>query len=188
MNISALLDEAAAKVPGVLPSSVLVKDYPTLRLGSPAYLLPLASFLKEKGFTYLEIITAVDWLGPVSPEGYPRGGRNPNPLQESEPPMAAPAKNPAVPYKPVFDLLWCLADIDAKARVFLRLEVPRENPVVPSLTGLFKAADWQERETFDLLGIRFEGHPNLAKILTPEFLKGHPLRKDYAHVKDKYDE
>jgi len=59
---------------------------------------------------------------------------------------------------------------------------------VPSAYDLFKSADWQEREQFDLMGVTFEGHPNLTKILTPDFLVGHPLRKDYVHVKDKYDE
>jgi len=58
---------------------------------------------------------------------------------------------------------------------------------VPSLVGLFKAADWQEREIFDLFGIIFEGHPNLTKILTPDFIVGHPLRKDYVHLKDRFD-
>jgi NADH-quinone oxidoreductase subunit C len=53
---------------------------------------------------------------------------------------------------------------------------------------LFKSADWQERETFDLMGVSYEGHPNLTKILTPDFTVGHPLRKDYAHVKDRFDE
>ena len=56
------------------------------------------------------------------------------------------------------------------------------------MCDLYKSADWQERETFDLYGIKFEGHPNLTKILTPSFTVGHPLRKDYVHVKDKYDE
>ncbi|MFA6317816.1 MAG: NADH-quinone oxidoreductase subunit C [Elusimicrobiota bacterium] len=188
MDLRALTEEACAKVPGVTPAAAPVQPYPTLRLASAAALKPLVSFLKEKGFSYLEIITATDWLGPVSPEGYPRGGRNPHPLLPAEPPMAAPARNPAIAYKPCFDMLWCLADIPAKARVFIRLEIPRENASVPSLTGLFKAADWQEREAFDLLGIAFDGHPNLKKILTPDFLKGHPLRKDYVHVKDQYDD
>ncbi|MBI4667768.1 MAG: NADH-quinone oxidoreductase subunit C [Elusimicrobia bacterium] len=60
-------------------------------------------------------------------------------------------------------------------------------PSAPSLTSVWKTADWQEREVYDLMGIVFEGHPNLKKILTPEFIQGHPLRKDYVHIKDKYD-
>jgi NADH-quinone oxidoreductase subunit C len=55
----------------------------------------------------------------------------------------------------------------------------RENLSVPSVTGLYKAADIQEREVYDLMGIRFEGHPNLKRILLWEGFEGHPLRKDY---------
>ena len=51
---------------------------------------------------------------------------------------------------------------------------------VPSLVGLFAGADWQEREQYDLVGIRFEGHPDLRRLMLPEDWKGHPLRKDYA--------
>jgi NADH:ubiquinone oxidoreductase subunit C len=81
-----------------------------------------------------------------------------------------------------------LATIPEKVRLFVKLELPREKPTVPSLTNLFRAADWQEREAYDLLGIEFQGHPNLSKILTPDFISGHPLRKDYVHIKDHYDE
>ena len=58
---------------------------------------------------------------------------------------------------------------------------------IPTLVPLFAGADWQEREVYDLLGIVFEGHPNLTKILTPDFIQGHPLRKDYVHVPDRFD-
>jgi NADH-quinone oxidoreductase subunit C len=55
----------------------------------------------------------------------------------------------------------------------------RENPVLPSVTGLWQGADFQEREIFDLLGISFEGHPNLRRIVLWEGFEGHPLRKDF---------
>ena len=60
-----------------------------------------------------------------------------------------------------------------------KVQIPRENPVVPSLVSVFPGADFQEREAWDLLGIRFAGHPNLQRILTWEGFEGHPLRKDY---------
>lgn len=60
-----------------------------------------------------------------------------------------------------------------------KVQVPRENPVVPSLTAEFPGADLQEREAWDLLGIRFEGHPNHKRVLTWEGFDGHPLRKDW---------
>ncbi|WP_333659874.1 NADH-quinone oxidoreductase subunit C [Meiothermus cerbereus] len=65
------------------------------------------------------------------------------------------------------------------SRVFIRVYVPEANPSLPSLTDLWMGADYLEREVFDLLGICFEGHPDLRKILTPEDLEGHPLRKDF---------
>lgn len=60
----------------------------------------------------------------------------------------------------------------------------RENPHVPSVSDLWRAADWHEREAFDLLGIVFDGHPDLRRILCPEDWVGHPLRKDYAFPRE----
>ncbi len=61
----------------------------------------------------------------------------------------------------------------------VRVEVDRDDPHVPSVTEVWPGADWHEREAFDLLGIVFEGHPDLRRILCPEDWEGHPLRKDY---------
>ena len=55
----------------------------------------------------------------------------------------------------------------------------REAPVVPSVTPIWQGADFQEREVYDLLGIRFEGHPNMKRLLLWEGFQGHPLRRDY---------
>lgn len=60
-----------------------------------------------------------------------------------------------------------------------KVQVPRDNPVVPSLVSVYPGADFQEREAWDLMGIRFEGHPNLKRILMWEGFEGHPLRKDW---------
>jgi NAD(P)H-quinone oxidoreductase subunit J len=61
----------------------------------------------------------------------------------------------------------------------LKVFLPRERPILPSVYWIWKAADWQERETYDMYGIVFEGHPNLKRILMPEDWVGWPLRKDY---------
>ena len=63
-----------------------------------------------------------------------------------------------------------------------KVQVPRENPVLPSLVSIYPGADFQEREAWDLLGIRFEGHPNLKRILMWEGFHGHPLRKDWREA------
>lgn len=60
-----------------------------------------------------------------------------------------------------------------------KVQTPRDNPVVPSLVSVYPGADFQEREAWDLLGIKFEGHPNLKRILMWEGFEGHPLRKDW---------
>jgi NADH/F420H2 dehydrogenase subunit C len=63
-------------------------------------------------------------------------------------------------------------------RVRVICEVPESDPSVPSLTGVYPGTDFPERETFDLYGIRFDGHPDLTRILMPDDWIGHPLRKD----------
>ncbi len=64
-------------------------------------------------------------------------------------------------------------------KVVIKTLLDRDNPQVQSLSGLYKAADWHERETYDLFGIKFLNHPNLERILMPKDWIGYPLRKDY---------
>lgn len=68
---------------------------------------------------------------------------------------------------------------DRPEEVRLKVFLPRENPKVPSVYWIWKTADWQERESFDMFGIVYEGHPNLKRLLMPEDWVGWPLRKDY---------
>lgn len=68
---------------------------------------------------------------------------------------------------------------DRPPEVRLKVFLPREDPRVPSVYWLWKTADWQEREAYDMYGIIYEGHPNLKRILMPEDWVGYPLRKDY---------
>jgi NADH-quinone oxidoreductase subunit C len=64
-------------------------------------------------------------------------------------------------------------------RIVVRTRVPRANPEVPTVSGVFPGANWHERETHDFFGIRFAGHPNLIPLLLPEDADYHPLRKDF---------
>ena len=70
-------------------------------------------------------------------------------------------------------------DVTQPEELRLKVFLPRENPKVPSVYWIWKAADWQERESYDMYGIIYEGHPNLKRILMPEDWVGWPLRKDY---------
>lgn len=71
-------------------------------------------------------------------------------------------------------------DVDQPEEVRLKVFLSRDNPKVSSVYWIWKAADWQERESFDMFGIIYEGHPNLKRILMPEDWMGWPLRKDYV--------
>lgn len=72
-----------------------------------------------------------------------------------------------------------LTSLTYRRRVRLEVAVPVEDPHVPSLTGLYPGADWQEREAYDMFGIVYDGHPALTRILMPDDWDGHPQRKDY---------
>jgi NADH-quinone oxidoreductase subunit C len=77
-----------------------------------------------------------------------------------------------------FDVVYHLLNLASQER--LRIKVPvAEGASQPSLTGRFKSADWAEREVYDMFGIRFQGHPNLARLLMWEDFPGYPLRKDF---------
>ena len=79
-----------------------------------------------------------------------------------------------------FWVVYHLYSVPRNHRAVLKAKaLPREAPSVPSVTGVWKAADWHEREAYDMYGIRFEGHPDLRRILLPEDWPGYPLRKDY---------
>jgi len=79
---------------------------------------------------------------------------------------------------PRFSVGYNLYSIGHGERLFLRVDVDDDEPV-PSITGVWKAATFVEREVYDMFGLRFSGHPDLRKIHTPEDLEGHPLRKDF---------
>lgn len=68
---------------------------------------------------------------------------------------------------------------NTKTHAYVAIKVMAENEHSPSLTTVWSAADWHERETYDLFGIQYDGHPNLSRILMPSDWLGHPLRKDY---------
>jgi NADH-quinone oxidoreductase subunit C len=83
------------------------------------------------------------------------------------------------PNEPRFEVVYHLLALDTFRRLRLKVRLPSNDPRVDSVVPVWPGANAFERETFDLLGLRFEGHPNLSRIFLPEDWEGHPLRKDY---------
>jgi NADH-quinone oxidoreductase subunit C len=131
----------------------------------PANLLEICRYLRDDPnlkFELLSCISGVDYLEPD------------------------PKKAPKAGYEPHLELVYHLQSFTHRHRLTLKVLLPRwrdnqpgKLPEVPSVTGLWAAADWHEREVYDLTGIWFSGHPDLRRILLSEDWVGHPLRKDY---------
>jgi NADH-quinone oxidoreductase subunit C len=142
-ELKALLDAAAGEVPGVRRIEDLRGE--DAFLAEPPALRPFVTKLKDAGFDFLVLVTAVD-----------------NYLDE-----------------PRFEVTWRLRSMARNADVRINVPVGGEDPEVESLCDLYPAANWMERETWDMFGVRFRGHPNLERILMWEGFDAHPLRKDY---------
>lgn len=95
-------------------------------------------------------------------------------------------KAPKAGFEPHLEVVYHLSSLAHKHRFVLKVSLPRWKndqtgviPDVPSVTSVWRAADWHEREVYDLSGVNFTGHPNLCRILLADDWEGHPLRKDY---------
>lgn len=87
----------------------------------------------------------------------------------------------AIDYYDHFEVVYQLTSLGHNHSIVVKTRCyDRENPILPSLVSLWRGADFQEREIYDLMGIRFEGHPNMKRIFLWEGFQGHPLRKDYS--------
>jgi NADH-quinone oxidoreductase subunit C len=117
----------------------------------------VVSALRDDGFDQLVDVTAVDYLVAEQARDLPPGivaGR--------------------------YELVVGLVSHATRQRLRLRVQVPADDPRVPSLFDLHPGSEYLERETYDMFGIVFDDHPDLSRILMPEDWIGHPLRKDYA--------
>jgi len=130
-----------------------------------AHLLEVCRFLRDDSglrFDLLNCISGVDYLEPD------------------------PKKAPKAGFEPHLEVVYHLSSFSDRHRFVLKVLLPRwkddkpgELPEVPSVTSLWKAAEWHEREVYDLSGVWFTGHPDLTRILLSDDWVGHPLRKDY---------
>jgi NADH-quinone oxidoreductase subunit C len=134
-------------------------------VAEPADLVEVCRFLRDEPrlrFEILNCISGVDYLEPD------------------------PKKAPKAGFDPHVEVVYHLSSLTHRHRMVLKLILPRwkdgkpgELPEVPSVTSLWAAADWHEREVYDLSGVWFTGNPDLRRILLSEDWVGHPLRKDY---------
>lgn len=94
-----------------------------------------------------------------------------------------------VDYKDYLELVYVIASFTKNTELLLKVKLERGTndnlPQLDSVTSVWAAANWQEREAYDMIGVRFNGHPDHRRILTPDDWEGHPLRKDYV-VQEKY--
>lgn len=84
-----------------------------------------------------------------------------------------------VDYQEYFQIVYFLHCLDPDQTVVIKTDVPYESPALPSVTSVWRAADWYEREAHDLFGVDFEGHPDLSPLLLYEGFEGYPGRKEY---------
>ncbi|HLI79956.1 MAG TPA: NADH-quinone oxidoreductase subunit C [Candidatus Binataceae bacterium] len=89
-----------------------------------------------------------------------------------------------VDYKDRIEVVYHLFSYQNRHQVVLKVKLPRDGPTVPTLENVWKSANWMEREIYDLLGVTFEGHSDMRRILMPEDWVGHPLRKDFVEPQE----
>jgi NADH-quinone oxidoreductase subunit C len=87
-----------------------------------------------------------------------------------------------VDYETYMECVYNLINLTTKQNYTVKVQTDRDNAIIPSVTGVWATADWNEREIYDLLGITFPGHPNLKRIMLTDDWVGHPLRKDYEQI------
>lgn len=88
------------------------------------------------------------------------------------------------PKRNVIELVYHLFSYAHLHSLAVKADLPRDNPLIPSVTDLWPSADWNEREQFDLLGVGFSNHPDLRRLLMPDDWVGYPMRKDYKEAAD----
>jgi NADH-quinone oxidoreductase subunit C len=149
ITAASTVETVRSKFPQAIVETAEFRDEQTVVL-NPANLVEVCTFLKQKlDYNFLETLTAVDWPERSSPR---------------------------------FDVIYQLLSIPHKSFLRIKIRVGQrreENPVVPSVTGIWPGANWYEREVYDLFGISFSGHPDLRRILMPADWTTYPLRKDY---------
>jgi len=93
----------------------------------------------------------------------------------------------AVDWQDRFEMVYHLYSIRHGHGLVLKVDLPHDDPRIDTVTGVWRAANWHEREVYDMFGVEFNGHPDLRRILMPEGTRSFPLRKDFDFVEDPDD-
>jgi NADH-quinone oxidoreductase subunit C len=139
------------RVLGAAPEASVLADNLRVRVPADRLLDALTALRDDCGFNMLAELGGTDYLG------YP--GRDPS--------------------RPRFEVHYVLRNLDANTRLIVKAGADDPDPTLPSAVPLWLGAEWMEREVFDMFGVRFEGHPDLRRILMPDEFAAFPLRKDY---------
>jgi NADH-quinone oxidoreductase subunit C len=180
MNAPSLIQAVRDRFPGAVKASHAYRGDATVILDR-AFLLEAARALNEDPafqMNFLMDLTAVDFsvFGQRrSPAFFASSGVGVGPAPEI--PDEDPWPGPPGPGR--FVVVYHLFSLPLQHRLRLQVPVDEADAEVDSVTSVWTAADWLEREVWDMFGIRFRGHPNLKRILMYEEFAGHPLRKDY---------
>ena len=164
MSGQEFVDRLKAKFGDAIKGANLEAIDPWIEI-APSGLLGVCEYLRDEPdlrFNMLNCITAVDYFEPD------------------------PKKAAKTPWEPHLELVYHLWSMPHKNSLVLKAMLPRwkddvegQLPEIPSVSGIWKTANWHEREVYDLSGVHFIDHPNLRRILCAEDWIGHPLRKDY---------
>jgi NADH-quinone oxidoreductase subunit C len=162
---------AAERIRGRLGDAIVEESlggrHPWLRI-KPERLVEVARLLRDDPtlqYTTCHLVSGIDWPAKTPAEA----------------PGSMEAVYHLVSYAKRPDPAYRKRKAKNDAFLVLRVRVPRDKPEVPSVMGVWPGADWHERETYDLVGIRFTGRPALHRILLPADWPGHPLRKDWEY-------
>lgn len=164
MNGQAFVDRLKKRFPDAISGANLEAVDPWIEV-APDGLREVCRYLRDEAdlrFDMLNCISVVDYCEPD------------------------PAKAAKAGFDPHLEVVYHLSSIPHKVTLVLKAMLPRwkddtpgQLPEIASVSDIWPTADWHERETYDLSGVRFTGHPSLRRILCPEDWVGHPLRKDY---------
>lgn len=164
METAAILDRLRERFgPAVVGENLQAID-PWVQI-APERLAEVGEFLRDDPdlrFQMLHVVTAVDYFEP-----------DPKKAQKAD-------------WQPHLEVVYHLSSLVHRHRLVVKVNLPRwkdgqegQLPELPTVSHVWRTAEWHEREVFDLSGVRFVGHPDLRRILCPEDWVGHPLRKDY---------